>query len=654
MSKVFLAFFLIVAFVAITEAWPRGRGWGRGRGIGMLGRHFGRDIPSEVGRGFRRWMRRDNQEETDVDESEVDQETPTDDDTDDKDNGDDDIDDSQPWQRENERFMRNRHWRRRQGHNRRGERCRGPGCRRNRQNTDNDEDISDIIGTNGNPSDVNQPDPIVDTIDSDNLPLPSVDRIPGRHRFRNRWNNRNADRQMQRRINRNRQPWQRRMGRWRDQINRRTNIQRQRNGRRNDRKLRHRYNFGWGNGLFNIDFDFIFGKQKQWWVGPNVCYSTTTRDNKTADISPHNELYSKKCDDTGTAYKCVSTVIKMMTEKTTTEVRECCAGYTRKSGDYGCPIEVNLENIVETARDLELNEFIRATDSVGLLSELERENFTVFAPVDAAFEDLDGIIQTDSNLQLQDMGSVVVVSKPLTTLLVSDLQNLLLGHLSFDTLTTSKLNDEQLVETGSPFKSKIRVNFYGNSEKLMTANCKKVKSRDNIATNGVIHVVEGLLEPVTESLLEIVSKNPQLSYLKTAVFEGKKFSTNLLNKHLKLERDENDKLFVEGVQIVDVDVMGTNGVLYLIDKVLLSDDDVICCAGITKDDYFGRSIRTMSGEKRKVTVRGDSPVINGKDIISCDITATNGVVHVIDEAMLPEKMQDMFDFDNDFWDDFYL
>lgn len=31
-------------------------------------------------------------------------------------------------------------------------------------------------------------------------------------------------------------------------------------------------------------------------------------------------------------------VIKMMIEETTTEVRECCAGYTRKEEDYGCPI----------------------------------------------------------------------------------------------------------------------------------------------------------------------------------------------------------------------------------------------------------------------------------------------------------------------------
>ncbi len=43
---------------------------------------------------------------------------------------------------------------------------------------------------------------------------------------------------------------------------------------------------------------------------------------------------------------------------------------------------------MNTARKLGLNEFIRATDSVSLTEELRQGNFTVFAPVDAAFKDV--------------------------------------------------------------------------------------------------------------------------------------------------------------------------------------------------------------------------------------------------------------------------
>lgn len=51
----------------------------------------------------------------------------------------------------------------------------------------------------------------------------------------------------------------------------------------------------------------------------------------------------------------------------------------------------------------------------------------------------------------------------------------------------------------------------------MTANCITVTSRDKVATNGVIHTVEKVLEPVSQTLLDIVSSDPEMSYLKTGM-----------------------------------------------------------------------------------------------------------------------------------------
>lgn len=52
----------------------------------------------------------------------------------------------------------------------------------------------------------------------------------------------------------------------------------------------------------------------------------------------------------------------------------------------------------------------------------------------------------------------------------------------------------------------------------MTANCVPVTSRDNLASNGVIHTVEKVLKPVTETLLDIVQSRPELTTLKTGTF----------------------------------------------------------------------------------------------------------------------------------------
>lgn len=189
-------------------------------------------------------MRRGDQNASDVSESEVDQETVTDDVTDEDDDDDDDDgnDDRQPWNRDYERNMRRREWRRRHRQHRRGERCRGPGCRRHRPNRVDEEDNSDIIGTNENLPDADRPESSLDTLDSDDLPEPGVDRIPGRHVLGrpNRWKNRQADRQMRRRLNRNRQPGQRRRSRLRQIVNwRRANRRRQHNDRRPEKRMRY-------------------------------------------------------------------------------------------------------------------------------------------------------------------------------------------------------------------------------------------------------------------------------------------------------------------------------------------------------------------------------------------------------------------------------
>lgn len=44
---------------------------------------------------------------------------------------------------------------------------------------------------------------------------------------------------------------------------------------------------------------------------------------------------------------------------------------------------------------------------------------------------------------------------------------------------------------------------------------------------------------------------------------------NQLSNYLYLSRDQDNKLFVEKSQIIDRDVMATNGVLHLIDGVII-------------------------------------------------------------------------------------
>lgn len=401
---------------------------------------------------------------------------------------------------------------------------------------------------------------------------------------------------------------------------------------------RHSFNFGNGDPFgFDLDFGWGFGGQRhrQWFEGPNVCQSVTT-DNSTADagtITHHYKTVSQVCEDGDTAYTCTTKIQSTEGSITKIEVQECCHGFTRKPGDFGCPKELRLVNLPKTAEKLGLNDLLRAVATAELTEELTRGNFTVFAPKDGSFSVDSGALPLGPGITLQDMPKTLVVSEPLKQKMENHLQAVLLGHLITEPRRASSFRDEEVLETGSPYDSTIRINFYSRPEKLTTANCVPVTSTDNIATNGVIHVVDKVLPTVTSSLMELIQRDKDLSFLKTAlakanlvstlqkdgqftlfaptnaafqrldrtlldkllngdqkcldkvvkqhilphvicatVIQGRAKSPNLLSNYINLTRNEDNKLFVDVAQIVRSDIMATNGVMHIIDAVLIPAD----------------------------------------------------------------------------------
>jgi transforming growth factor-beta-induced protein len=58
----------------------------------------------------------------------------------------------------------------------------------------------------------------------------------------------------------------------------------------------------------------------------------------------------------------------------------------------------------------------------------------------------------------------------------------------------------------------------------------------------------------------------------SAVIQGQVKSKNVLDRMVNLTRDENEKMFIEGTQIVSADIMATNGVMHLIDDVIVPQE----------------------------------------------------------------------------------
>jgi uncharacterized surface protein with fasciclin (FAS1) repeats len=50
----------------------------------------------------------------------------------------------------------------------------------------------------------------------------------------------------------------------------------------------------------------------------------------------------------------------------------------------------------------------------------------------------------------------------------------------------------------------------------------------------------------------------------------------------------------------------------------------------------GAELTTVQGEKLKVSVKEGKVMIGGAHVTSADISASNGVIHVIDKVLMPK------------------
>ena len=66
----------------------------------------------------------------------------------------------------------------------------------------------------------------------------------------------------------------------------------------------------------------------------------------------------------------------------------------------------------------------------------------------------------------------MVVSEPIRETLVDNTRGLLLGHVAVGRFPSTQLSDGQMVDTASPYKSKIRINSYQRPVSVCIRICK--------------------------------------------------------------------------------------------------------------------------------------------------------------------------------------
>ncbi len=261
-----------------------------------------------------------------------------------------------------------------------------------------------------------------------------------------------------------------------------------------------------------------------------------------------------------------------------------------------------LQSIVEIAVNTpELSTLVGALQAANLVDALSGEGpFTVFAPTNAAFDALDAIPQGDA------------------------LTEVLLYHVASGRFTAEDLIQGQTVTTLQGEEVTIAVDGEGN---VILNGTIKVAIADIEASNGVVHVIEGVLIPPAplQSIVEIAVNTPDLSTLVGALQAA----------------DLVDALSGEGPFTV---FAPTNAAFDALDAIPQGDalTEVllyhVASGRFTAEDLIqGQTVTTLQGEEVTIAVDGEGNVIlNGTiKVAIANVEASNGIVHVIEGVLIP-------------------
>lgn len=285
------------------------------------------------------------------------------------------------------------------------------------------------------------------------------------------------------------------------------------------------------------------------------------------------------------------------------------------------------ENIVETAiangNFTTLVAALQATDLDIVLAD-ESQTFTVFAPTDDAF--------------------ALIGEETLNTLLNNPevLSRILLQHVvvgsTVDAITAYSLNGSE-VETASSAMIPLTIN---SSTDMLTFGGANIVMKDIYTANGVIHVIDAVIVADVEipapsmSLVDIASSNESFSILTSALQ-----STGLDITLANLDNDytvfaPTDAAFSKlpaGTLENLTNEQLTNILLY---HVL--PGEVLADAAISLAQSAGNSVTTANGSMISLSFANSTLFANGAKISAADVMADNGVIHVVDNVILPPEM----------------
>ncbi|KAG8452764.1 hypothetical protein GDO86_004523, partial [Hymenochirus boettgeri] len=259
------------------------------------------------------------------------------------------------------------------------------------------------------------------------------------------------------------------------------------------------------------------------------------------------------------------------------------------------------------------------SDRSNLRIEIEGEgSFTFFAPSNDAWNLLDSEIRdsllSNVNIELLNALHYHMVNKRMLT---KDLKN----GLS----VSSMFNDQQLI-----------INHYPNG--VVTVNCARVIHGNQIATNGVVHVIDRVVTAVGNTIEDFIESEDELSSLRAAAI-----ASDVLGKlgqpgHYTLFAPTNEAFEKLPRGVLERIMSDKKAAEALVKFHVL--DSVQCSEAI----MGGAAYDTLEGSQLHIGCDGDSVTVNGIKMVNRkDIVTTNGVIHLVDQVLIPDSAKQVLE-----------
>ena len=251
-------------------------------------------------------------------------------------------------------------------------------------------------------------------------------------------------------------------------------------------------------------------------------------------------------------------------------------------------------------------------NSAGLNATLSGAGtFTVFAPTDAAFAALDPALVND-----------------LTASPSNKLTKALLYHVLGAEVFSSSLFDGQTA-TSLLSGQDITVTINGMMDVFINATAQ-VTTADLDATNGVVHVLNGVILPPALNVADVVINSDVHTTLEGAVISAGLAPTLMADGSFTVFAP-TDAAFAA----LDPAVLTTltNDPTGKLANALLYH--VLGAEVLSSDLTDGQTATTLFGQDIAVSIDANGVQINGANVTVADVRTLNGVVHVLDAVILP-------------------